>query len=89
MNVKIKEEEQLVELAARAIYLLSNSRAFTKDMEYGRSIQMLYKDISVEMWELRIDQFLHQIGATEYHSLQELIDGLKSKTIIHDTSPKV
>lgn len=86
--IQIKSEEQLVELAARSIWLLSNLRAFTKDMEYNRSIKMLYKDLDVETFELRIDQFLYQIGAVDFKSLKELIRALKIKHNDQWTSEK-
>lgn len=80
--IKIKSQEQLIELAARSIWLISNLRALTKDMEYNRSIKMLYKDLDITTFETRIDQFLYQIGATEFESLKEIINQLNQATDI-------
>lgn len=72
--IPIRTNEQLIELAARSLYLLSMLRAYQKYYEETRCIYD--KDWSVKKWELRIDEFLEGLGATEFESLKILIEQL-------------
>jgi hypothetical protein len=74
MNLKIKNNDQLVELAARSIYLLSNLRAWQREEDEKNIFSK--KDQDVKKWEIRTDEFLKDIGATEFESLKELMGQL-------------
>lgn len=78
MNLKIKHKQQLTELAARCVYLLSNMRAFQRFHDEKMTLLNRKKEIDVEMWEIRADEFLKDIGATEFESLKEIINQLNS-----------
>lgn len=75
--IKIKNDEQLRELAARCVYLLSNLRAFQRERDEARAIAPLHKDRDTELWEIRTDEFLKNIECVEFKSLKELIEELK------------
>lgn len=82
--ILIRTNEQLVELAARSLYLLSMLRAYTKYYEETRC--NYDKDWSVKKWELRIDEFLEGLGATEFESLKSII---KQLTITEKTEHEI
>lgn len=77
--IKPQTNEQVTELAARALFLLSNLRSYEKDFETTRAIATLCKDKEVLRWESRIDEWLESIGADGYISLKELIKQLSIK----------
>ena len=78
--IEIKTQEQLVELAARTIYLLSGLRAFQREYEETRAIAPLHKDRDTELWEIRTDEFLKNIDCLEFESLKEIIAKLNNIT---------
>lgn len=69
MNVTATPE-LVTELAARTIYLLSNLRWLQRDYDERRTHD---KEQDLIKWEIRADEFLKGIGATEYESLKDLI----------------
>lgn len=75
--IPIKTIEQLTELAARSVYLLSNMRSFQRDSEENKSIISLQKDPDCEKWEIRADEFLKDIQAVDFSPLKQLIEQLK------------
>jgi hypothetical protein len=75
--IEIKTQEQLIELAARSVYLLSALRGLQRDFEERRAILTLHKDQDIIPWEIRADEFLKNIEAVEFVSLKELIEQLK------------
>lgn len=80
--IEIKTQEQLIELAARSVYLLSGLRAMQRDVEESRAIAMLHKDPDVTAWQNRTDEFLKNIDAVDFTPLKELIDQLKTLNTI-------
>jgi hypothetical protein len=77
MKVIPKTEEQRTEMLARLTYLLSNLRAFQRDSEEIAPNKR--KESDVKMWEYRCDEFLKDIGATDFESLSSLINQLTIK----------
>ncbi len=80
--IVIKTQEQLIELAARGIYLLSGLRSLQRDFEERRAILTLHKDEQTASWEIRCDEFLKNIDAVEFTTLKELIDQLQTINFI-------
>lgn len=76
--IQIKTQEQLIELAARGVYVLSGLRAFQRDSEEGKSVGYLNKDPDVVAWENRADEFLKNIDAIEFAPLKQLITELSN-----------
>ncbi len=74
--IPLKTNDQLVELAARAVYLISNLRNWQRDTESKIPLATLYRDKDTEKWEVRCDEFLKDIEATEFNSLKQLISEL-------------
>lgn len=83
--IVIATQEQLVELAARCVYLLSNMRSFQRDSEENKSIITLQKDPDCEKWEIRSDEFLKDIGATDFISLKQIIEQLQIQNTKQET----
>lgn len=69
--------EVVTELAARCIYLLSNLRSWQREYDERRTND---KEADVLKWETRTDEFLKDIGATDFESLSSLITQLTIKT---------
>lgn len=86
--IEIKTQEQLVELAARCVYLLTNLRAFQRDFEADRAKINLHKDADVVGWEIRCDEFLKNIEAVDFIPLKQLIEQLKIKINKHNEAIK-
>lgn len=82
--IEIKTQEQLIELAARSIYLLSNLRSWEREADETRALATLHKDEDVEKWQVRSDEFLKNIDAVEFSSLKDLITQLSNKTFSND-----
>lgn len=72
--IPITTQEQLTELAARSVYLLSGLRSLQRDFEEVRAIVKLHKDEDVVAWETRCDEFLKNIDAVDFSTLKELIE---------------
>lgn len=80
--IPITTQEQLIELAARSVYLLSGLRSLQRDFEERRAILTLHKDENTALWEIRCDEFLKNIDAVDFTTLKELLEQLQNiKTI--------
>lgn len=77
--IKIKTQEQLIELAARSLWLLSMLRAYQKDHEDSLAIATLCKNEEIKRIENRIDEYLEGLDATKFESLKSLINQLTIK----------
>lgn len=77
--IQIETIDQLIEVAARSTYLLSNLRAYQKDFEASRAVAVLCKDEEVEKWNNRIDEYLTKIDAIDFQPLKEIISELSKK----------
>ena len=84
MNVKLTNEKQVVEIAARALFLLSNLRFYEKEHESTLAIAVLCKDETVEQWEKRIDEWLQVLGMEGFKTLKELIEELTPKKEVNE-----
>lgn len=85
MNILITTKEQLIELAARGIYLLSSLRYWEKCFDEEPSVEV--KKI-VQRDKHRIDEWLDLVGAVEYQPLKEIIEQLKLQTKIENETSR-
>lgn len=75
--IQLKTEEQRTEMIARMTYLLSGLRAFQR--EHEEMFPWQHKSTELITWEIRCDEFLKDIGATEFIPLKQLISDLSNK----------
>lgn len=57
------------------IYLLHNLRYWQKEVHSEYDYDVI---TAIQKWEERADEFLDKLGATNYQSLQEIIDEINS-----------